>query len=70
LLTEIDKLETALMEASAEETDKAMITARLEIILARWRELDRPDGEDIAEKINSASASEIFDFIDQDLGRI
>jgi acyl carrier protein len=70
LLDEIDRLEDALTGTVPDDTDRVVITTRLQAVLARWNELNRADDETVIEKITSATADEIFDFIDKDLGRI
>ncbi|MBW4721909.1 acyltransferase domain-containing protein, partial [Saccharothrix obliqua] len=58
---ELDRLEAAL--AAADDADRAAATARLRAMLSRFEQGgDRPD-------LAAASATELFDFIDNQLGR-
>ncbi|MFF6954839.1 phosphopantetheine-binding protein, partial [Streptomyces iakyrus] len=68
-LAEIDKLEQALTERSEDDPGRAKVTRRLQALLSRLNESGRPttNGEDIEEKLRSASNEELFDLIDGDL---
>ncbi|MET0493599.1 MAG: acyltransferase domain-containing protein, partial [Actinoplanes sp.] len=65
-LVELDRLETVLARVGHDDHERAQITARLQAIATRWQ--DQPD-QDLGRDIGSASAAEIFDFIDNELGR-
>ncbi|MEU2273115.1 type I polyketide synthase, partial [Streptomyces olindensis] len=68
-LAEIDRLEQALTERSEDDPGRAKVTRRLQTLLSRLNENGRPttNGEDIEEKLRSASNEELFDLIDGDL---
>ncbi|MGW0338137.1 phosphopantetheine-binding protein, partial [Streptomyces sp. NPDC003011] len=68
-LAEIDKLEQELIERSADDSGRVKVTRRLHILLSRLNESGRSatNGEDIEEKLRSASNEELFDLIDGDL---
>ncbi|ONI92818.1 hypothetical protein ALI22I_01680 [Saccharothrix sp. ALI-22-I] len=73
VLTELDKLEAALSGVGRDVRERdgkehAEVAARLRTMLVRWTETgdDEPDHEDA---ITSATTDEIFDFIDNQLGR-
>ncbi|WP_405826684.1 SDR family NAD(P)-dependent oxidoreductase [Streptomyces sp. NBC_01390] len=72
-LAELDRLEAALLGADApgDET-RSTVTARLQALLARLTEADAPeddDAADVTESIETASADDLFAFIDNQLGR-
>jgi hypothetical protein len=62
---DLDQLEASLASASA-SPHRTAITNRLRAILARWTE---EPAEDADEDFESATAEDIFDFIDNQLGR-
>ncbi|MFG2353530.1 SDR family NAD(P)-dependent oxidoreductase [Streptomyces sp. NPDC048521] len=66
LLARLSELEDALPDEAADEETRHLVTTRLEAVLARWR---RPAGTEPAERLQEASADEIFAFIDNELGR-
>ncbi|WP_247197408.1 phosphopantetheine-binding protein, partial [Streptomyces sp. GESEQ-35] len=79
LMAELDRLEAVLATAPAaadgdgagEPGDRSAVAARLRRLLAVWEKDgsdDTGDG-DAVDHIEAASASEIFDFIDKELGR-
>ncbi|GAA3868587.1 hypothetical protein GCM10022243_37780 [Saccharothrix violaceirubra] len=71
VLAELDNLEAALADAARQHDDKehAEIAARLRTLLVRLTGVpDEPDDEP-SDVIASATADEIFDFIDNQLGR-
>jgi acyl carrier protein len=72
LLAELDRLESAMAAADPDPVARAGIAARLRGLTALWTAADvaPDDGEAVAEKIGSASADEIFAFIDNELGRL
>lgn len=56
-----------------DDPQRARIASRLQSLLAKWHEqegtdTEGPDGAGVSDRINSATADEIFDFIDNDLG--
>jgi acyl transferase domain-containing protein len=69
VLAELDKLETLLTTAVGENGDGARITARLEAVLARWKETTTGNGATtVAANLDSSSDEEVFDFIGKALG--
>ncbi|MET7719161.1 phosphopantetheine-binding protein, partial [Streptomyces sp. NPDC005407] len=72
-LAELDRLEGVLGEVSLDDPQRARIASRLQALLARWNERQDGGGEakddaGVSDRISSATADEIFDFIDNDLG--
>ncbi|MFF9351722.1 SDR family NAD(P)-dependent oxidoreductase [Streptomyces sp. NPDC014734] len=70
LLSEWDALEARLLAADFGPADRSEVLRRLKALGTRWesrQESDQPD--EVDGHIRSASANEIFDFIDQELGR-
>ncbi|WP_433274721.1 SDR family NAD(P)-dependent oxidoreductase [Actinosynnema sp. CS-041913] len=67
VLADLERIGTTLAAVAADDGGRDAITARLRQLLAGW---DAPTADDgIAERITTASTSEIFAFIDQELGR-
>ncbi|MFE2922598.1 type I polyketide synthase [Streptomyces goshikiensis] len=74
LLAELDRIETSLEALSADAASvRATVSVRLQSLLAKLDETAAPSaagaGEDPAARLADASAEEIFDFIDNELGR-
>ncbi|MEW1754812.1 type I polyketide synthase [Streptomyces angustmyceticus] len=72
-LAELDRLEDLLAEVAQDDPQRARIASRLQTLLAKWHEREVPEAEatdeaGVSDRINSATADEIFDFIDNDLG--
>ncbi|WUB78413.1 SDR family NAD(P)-dependent oxidoreductase [Streptomyces platensis] len=70
LLSEWDVLEAKLLAADFDPADRSEVLRRLRALGTRWeshQEADQPD--EVDGHIRSASANEIFAFIDQELGR-
>ncbi|MFF4364417.1 type I polyketide synthase [Streptomyces sp. NPDC001604] len=68
VLTALDTVENLLGGITADE-DAAQITARLEVVLSKWKESrDRSAGPGVAEKLESSTDDEVFDFIGKELG--
>nr|QBF51759.1 type I polyketide synthase [Streptomyces caniferus] len=72
-LAELDRLEDVLAEVAQDDPQRARIASRLQTLLAKWSERAEADtaaddGAGVSDRINSATADEIFDFIDNDLG--
>ncbi|MBB4689240.1 type I polyketide synthase [Amycolatopsis jiangsuensis] len=65
-LAELDRLD-ALLAGAADAEDAGRVTARLEAVVARWREL-RGEGPGIAETLAAAGDDEVFDFIGSEFG--
>ncbi|WP_020499040.1 type I polyketide synthase [Sciscionella marina] len=72
VLTEVDRLESMLIGMpvdQAEDDGAARITARLEAVLARWKEIrERADGPDVSGRLESADDDEVFEFIGKEFG--
>ncbi|MEV1043429.1 type I polyketide synthase, partial [Streptomyces sp. NPDC050204] len=70
LLAELDKLEAATSGKEPDNLTRTRVTMRLQAFLAKWSD-GRAETEqaDVSEKLESASDDEIFDFINQELGR-
>jgi acyl carrier protein len=69
VLAELDKLESLLSAITAEDIESAKITGRLEAVVSKWKEArERMDGIAIAEKLESSTDDEVFDFIEKKLG--
>ncbi|MGW3950276.1 phosphopantetheine-binding protein, partial [Streptomyces sp. NPDC004752] len=71
VLAELDGLEAAISSADPDGLDRTVITERLRVLLARLGP-DRTADEQApasASRLAEASADEIFDFIDSELGR-
>ncbi|MFC9878124.1 type I polyketide synthase [Streptomyces libani] len=72
-LAELDRLEDVLADVAQDDPQRARIASRLQLLLAKWHEQEDTDAEvtddaGVSDRINSATADEIFDFIDNDLG--
>ncbi|MEU4541433.1 type I polyketide synthase [Streptosporangium sp. NPDC023825] len=71
VLAELDRIEARLAVVAAESATSEDITARLEQLLFSWKER-RPDSgpaeEDVAGRLAAATADEILNFIDNELG--
>ncbi len=70
LLAELDKVESMLTGSAAAEDEHARITARLEAVLARWREVrdEAAGGVAVIEKLEESSDDEVFDFLGKEFG--
>ncbi|MEU0437903.1 type I polyketide synthase [Streptomyces sp. NPDC006290] len=67
--TELDRLESILVGVGPDDEDAAGITARLRDLLAKWNEThSAPDTDAQDRSIESATADEIFDLLDDELG--
>ncbi|WP_223839929.1 acyl carrier protein, partial [Nocardiopsis deserti] len=67
LLKELDRTEASFADTPFDEETRTALAIRLQDFLARLRG-DTDEGDDIADRLGAASDSEIFDFIDNDLG--
>ncbi|WP_436845277.1 type I polyketide synthase [Streptomyces sioyaensis] len=72
-LAELDRLEDLLAEVAQDDPQRARIASRLQTLLTKWHEQEdteeaATDDAGVSDRINSATADEIFDFIDNDLG--
>ncbi|MBB5936999.1 type I polyketide synthase [Streptomyces zagrosensis] len=70
LVAELTGLERALTGAAVADLDAAAVTARLEALLATWKAMSAPAAgeDDAAEMLHTASADQLVDFIDNELG--
>ncbi|EFL26025.1 modular polyketide synthase [Streptomyces himastatinicus ATCC 53653] len=72
-LAEIDKLEFTLSHVPDDKAERERVTARLEALLRTWHETENETGADGADDddldIESASAEDIFDLINNEFGR-
>ncbi|MGP9017964.1 type I polyketide synthase [Streptomyces sp. BR1] len=66
---ELDKLESILSTVGSDDVERAGITARLRDLLAKWNETHSAQDSAAQEReIQSATADEIFDLLDDELG--
>ncbi|WP_066370502.1 type I polyketide synthase [Herbidospora mongoliensis] len=68
VLDELDRLQDALTAVTGDDPDREAVTARLRTMLGRLTPAPGDD-EDLNDRIESASTDEIFDLIDNELGR-
>ncbi|MGW0395884.1 SDR family NAD(P)-dependent oxidoreductase, partial [Streptomyces sp. NPDC003042] len=69
-LAELERLEAALAALAEDSQTRSTVSVRLQTILSRLNEAaGAAGGPDLAETIESASADDLFDFIDNQLGR-
>jgi NAD(P)-dependent dehydrogenase (short-subunit alcohol dehydrogenase family)/acyl carrier protein len=69
VLAELDRLESMLSSMTAADAESSRITARLETVMSKWKEArERMDGSAVAEKLESSTDDEVFDFIGKELG--
>jgi acyl transferase domain-containing protein len=69
VLAELDKLESLLSAITAEDAESARITGRLEAVMSKWKEArEQMDEVGVAEKLESSTDDEVFDFIGKELG--
>jgi polyketide synthase 12 len=69
ILAELDKLEAALSGVSPDDVNHRNIATRLRALVAKWSDTHGLTEDTVTDKLQSATADEIFDFIDKDLGR-
>jgi acyl carrier protein len=66
---ELDKLESLLSVIAAEDSESSRITARLEAVMSKWKKTREQMGKTgVAEKLESSTDDEVFDFIGKELG--
>ncbi|WP_435138075.1 phosphopantetheine-binding protein, partial [Actinacidiphila sp. bgisy144] len=66
---QLTQLESILSEVPADSEIRANITARLRVVVSKWMRGQEPAAENTAaQKLESASADEVFDFIAKELG--
>ncbi|WP_037966562.1 beta-ketoacyl reductase, partial [Streptomyces sp. PRh5] len=69
VLTQLTQLESILSEVPPDSEMRSDITARLRTVLLKWMRNQEPAAENTAaQKLESASADEVFDFIAKELG--
>jgi hypothetical protein len=70
VLAELDRLEAAMAAGESDDVTRAGVTLRLRRLIAQWSGSEDPRVEaSVTDRIGSASTDEIFDFIDNELGR-
>ncbi|MBW5486581.1 SDR family NAD(P)-dependent oxidoreductase, partial [Streptomyces bambusae] len=74
LLAELGRFEAAVLGADPDAPGHDEVAGRIEELLQRWKALAAPAdavpaaGEDVADRLQSASADEVLDFIQNELG--
>ncbi len=70
ILVELDRFEHALTGVVLEDADSSAVLARLEGLLAKWKATWKTRSEDptAGERLQTASADQLLDFIDNELG--
>ncbi|PHQ51840.1 hypothetical protein BLA24_12240 [Streptomyces cinnamoneus] len=70
VLSELDRLETAISAAEPDEQTRSRVTARLQLLLAKWTEATGPETPEptAAERFETATHEDVFAFIDNELG--
>ncbi|MDT3400316.1 SDR family NAD(P)-dependent oxidoreductase, partial [Streptomyces sp. B1866] len=69
LLAELARIESAFAAVAADDAERAVISRRLEGLMATWKELGAEKREaTAADRLESASADEVLDFINNELG--
>nr|WP_309142810.1 SDR family NAD(P)-dependent oxidoreductase [Streptomyces javensis] len=70
VLNELARLEATLIGLEMADDDSGAVTARLESLLTKWKATRKPAEEEMtaAERLESASAAQVLDFIDNELG--
>ncbi|WP_037663602.1 SDR family NAD(P)-dependent oxidoreductase, partial [Streptomyces aurantiacus] len=70
-LRELDRLEAGLGSIAPDDSSRMRITMRLEALMSKWKGAEveeSAEGEAVSSRLESASADEVFDFIDKELG--
>ncbi|WP_020659281.1 type I polyketide synthase [Amycolatopsis benzoatilytica] len=71
LLAELDRLEAALAASEPDEVARGGVALRLRRLANEWSgTAGGQTSPEVAERIQAASADEVFDFIDKELGRL
>jgi len=71
VLAELDRLEAALAAAAPDDIARSGVTMRLRQMLEKWQDEEpMPVQAGVTDRIELASTEEIFDFIDNELGRL
>ncbi|QKG19191.1 type I polyketide synthase [Actinomadura verrucosospora] len=69
LLAELDRLEAALADVPADGDLRASVTVRLQTVLSKWMSAEAAEKENaVVDRLESASADEVLDFIDKEFG--
>ncbi|MBO2456941.1 type I polyketide synthase [Actinomadura violacea] len=69
LLAELDRLEAALADVPADGDLRANVTVRLQTVLSKWMSAEAAEKENaVVDRLESASADEVLDFIDKEFG--
>ncbi|MFF4324747.1 type I polyketide synthase [Streptomyces sp. NPDC001568] len=69
VLTELDKLESILTAVAPDDAERAGITTRLRDLLAKWNDThSAQDSHAEKQDIQAATADELFDLLDDELG--
>jgi polyketide synthase 12 len=69
ILGELSRLEATLAAAAVQDLDTGAVTARLETLLSKWKSMcASADGRDAVERLQVATAAQVLDFIDNELG--
>ncbi|MBL1102705.1 SDR family NAD(P)-dependent oxidoreductase, partial [Streptomyces coffeae] len=69
LLNELARVENSLSAVVVEDMDSGVVTARLESLLSKWKAMCTPPDEDNAvERLQVATADQVLEFIDTELG--
>ncbi|MFJ1991455.1 SDR family NAD(P)-dependent oxidoreductase [Streptomyces asiaticus] len=71
VLNELVRLENSLSAVGVEDVDSGAVTARLETLLSKWKAMcssARPDDGNAVERLQVATADQVLDFIDNELG--
>ncbi|NBH01895.1 acyl carrier protein, partial [Amycolatopsis sp. SID8362] len=66
LLSEVDSLETRLLAAELDDAARAAVHGRLQTLLAKWS--GTAGAATVPDSLATASADDLFDFIDNALG--
>ncbi|MEV5778637.1 SDR family NAD(P)-dependent oxidoreductase, partial [Streptomyces antimycoticus] len=71
VLNELVRLENSLSTVVVEEVDSGAVTARLETLLSKWKAMCSPaeaDDGNAVERLQVATADQVLEFIDNELG--
>ncbi|WP_420157026.1 SDR family NAD(P)-dependent oxidoreductase [Nocardiopsis sp. CNT-189] len=69
LLAELDRLEAALLSLPSDEDGRAAVSGRLQTLLSKWNGSTGAEAEaSVADRLQSGSVDDLFDFIDDTLG--
>jgi acyl transferase domain-containing protein/acyl carrier protein len=69
VLSELDRLEATLATVSPDGIEEETITRRVHALMTQWKGTRAAADTDVEAQLQTASADEIFDFIDTELGR-